>query len=133
MLKFFSDTWKSRYLITTWAKYNIESTYLEAKLGVLWIILQPIIEALIYTAVFGFILDRKPRGDAPFVLFFLSGMILWNFFSNAMVRSATLMNSKINTISQIKFPNQTLVFVFILEKFVDFLVAFVVLLSFNAF
>ncbi len=133
MLKFFSDTWKSRYLITTWAKYNIESTYLEAKLGVLWIILQPIIEALIYTAVFGFILDRKPRGDAPFVLFFLSGMILWNFFSNAMVRSATLMNSKIITISQIKFPNQTLVFVFILEKFVDFLVAFVVLLSFNAF
>jgi len=133
MVKFFSDTWKSRYLIITWAKYNIESNYLEAKLGGLWIVLQPIVEALIYATVFGLILARKPRGDAPFVLFFLSGMVMWNFFSSALVRSATLMNSKINTISQIKFPNQTLVFVFLLEKFVDFVIAFIVLLSFNAF
>lgn len=133
MRKFFSDIWKSRFLITTWARYNIEANYLDSKLGALWIILQPIVETLIYATIFSLILIRKPRGDAPFVLFFLSGMVLWQFFSSALMRSSTLISSKINIISQIKFPNQTLIFVDFLEKFVDFLVGFSILIVLNMF
>lgn len=130
---FFSDIWKSRYLITTWARYNVEANYLDTKLGALWIVLQPVMETLVYTAVFSLILARKPRGGVPFVLFFLSGMILWQFFSSALIKASTLMNSKINTISQIKFPNQTLIFVELLEKLVDFVVTFIILIVLNAF
>lgn len=131
MRKFFSDIWKSRSLITTWTRYNIEANYLDSKLGAFWIILQPIVETLVYATVFSLILTRKPRGDAPYVLFFLSGMVLWQFFSGTIMRSSTLMSSKINLISQIKFPNQTLIFVDFLEKLVDFAVALVILTILN--
>jgi lipopolysaccharide transport system permease protein len=128
MRQFFLDTWKSRYLVTTWARYNIEANYLDTKLGALWIVLQPLIETLVYAAVFSLILARRPRGDAPFVLFFLSGMILWQLFSGAMMKSSTIMHAKINTISQIKFPTQALIFVDLFEKLVDFVVTFVILI-----
>lgn len=133
MRKFFSDIWKSRFLITTWTRYNIEANYLDSKLGALWIILQPIVETLIYATIFSLILIRKPRGDAPFVLFFLSGMVLWQFFASALIKSSTLISAKINVISQIKFPSQTLILVDFLEKFVDFLVAFFILVVLSMF
>lgn len=132
MRKFFSDLWKSRRLIILWTRYNIESAYLEAKLGVFWIVLQPILLTLIYAVVFSMILDRKPRHNVPFVLFFLSGMILWQFFSNNLMKSASLMASKINMVSQIKFPRASLVLVEFLEQVVDFAVTFLVLLILDA-
>jgi lipopolysaccharide transport system permease protein len=133
MRKFFSDLWKGRFLFAIWTRYNIEANYLDSKLGALWIILQPVIETLIYSTVFSLILARKPRGDVPFVVFFLSGMVIWNFFSGSLIRSSSLINSRINLISQIKFPAQALVFVDFFEKLVDFIVAFVILVFLNLF
>jgi lipopolysaccharide transport system permease protein len=133
MRKFFSTLWKSRHLITTWTRYNIEGTYLDTKLGAIWIVLQPILLTLIYATVFGLFLARKPRGDVPFVSFFLAGLVLWQFISDCVLHSSVLMTTKINMISQIKFPKESLIFVDFLEKLVDFSVTFIVLLILNAF
>jgi lipopolysaccharide transport system permease protein len=133
MRKFFSTLWKSRHLITTWTRYNIEGTYLDTKLGAIWIVLQPIILTLIYATVFGLFLARKPRGDVPFVSFFLAGLVFWQFFSDCVMHSSVLMTTKMNMISQIKFPKEALIFVDFLEKLVDFVVTFLILIILNAF
>ncbi len=64
---------ENRYLIQTWSKYNIQAQYIDTRLGLAWIILQPIFQTLIYTFAFGTLLGRNPRGGVPFVLFFLAG------------------------------------------------------------
>jgi lipopolysaccharide transport system permease protein len=77
-------------------------------------------------------MNRIPRGGIAFINFFLSGMIMWLFFNGIMMRSATLISSKVNLLGQVKFPREALVFVLFSEKLVDFFISFVILLMLNA-
>lgn len=120
-------------MIFTWTWYNIESDYLDTKLGAIWIALQPVLMTLIYSAVFSLLLNRSPRGNVPYVSFFLAGMILWQFFSTGLMQASSIIAVKANLMSQIKFPKETLVFVAFLEKMVDFSVAFLILIALNLF
>jgi len=133
MRKFFSELRESWPLIKLWTRYHIEASYLETRLGALWIILEPVLITLIYATVFSLILDRLPRNNVPFVIFFLSGMIFWQFFSNTLMKASTLISSKTAMVSQIKFSRQSLVFVAFLEMTVDLGVTFIVLMILDAF
>jgi len=123
--------WASRKLVATWTRYNIQAQYIETKLGLLWIILQPLLMTLVSSMVFSFILDRRPRGGVPYIIFFLSGNILWQLFNGGISNSTHLIVKAANLIAQIKFPREALVFVLIFEKTVDFLVTLPILLVFN--
>ena len=129
--QFTSSIRKSRRLVFTWAKYNIQANYLDTKLGVFWLILQPILMTIIYSLVFSFILDRKPRGDVPFINFFFTGMVIWLFFNNTLMRSTTIISQKTNLISQIKFPKEALVLILFAENFVSFSIEFLIMLLLN--
>lgn len=131
--KFFLSVWDSRRLITTWTRYNIQANYLDTKLGMVWLILQPLLMTLIYSLVFSLVVNRAPRGGVPFVNFFLSGMILWISFNNTILKSATLIAQKVNLMGQIKFPREALVFVLFNEKLVDFLISLGILFFLNLF
>lgn len=128
---FIYSFWKSRRLIFTWTKYNIQANYLDTKLGAVWLILQPILMTMVYSLVFSFLLNRTPRGGVPFINFFFVGMVPWLFFNNALFRSTNIIFLKANLISQIKFPRDTLVFVLFFENFVDFSVNFLIMLLLN--
>jgi ABC-type polysaccharide/polyol phosphate export permease len=129
---FFAALWKTRRLVTVWTKYNIQANYLDTKLGAVWLILQPILMTIVYSLVFSFILDRRPRGGVPFINFFFVGLVPWLFFNNSIFRSTNIIFQKANMISQIKFPRETLVFVLFSENFVDFTVNCLIMILLNA-
>jgi ABC-type polysaccharide/polyol phosphate export permease len=130
-MNIFSAIWNNKRLITTWARYNIEADYLETKLGAVWIALQPLMMTFVYSIVFTLLLNRQPRGGVPYVSFFLSGMILWTFFSNSLTQATNLIAAKANLISQTKFPADVLIFVAFAEKLVDFVVSSLILVALN--
>ena len=117
-------------LIRTWAYYNIQGNYIDKKLGVLWIIFQPIALTLIYSAVFTTLIPRNPREGVPFILFFLAGTTIWQFFSSSIMQSGLLLIRHLGLMSQVKFPRDTIVFVSVYENFIDFLITFIVLIFF---
>lgn len=129
---FFNPFWKSRRLVFTWTKYNIEANYIDSKLGVVWLILQPLLMTMVYSLVFSFILKQKPRGGVPFLNFYFAGMVPWLFFNNTLFRSTTIIFQKATIISQIRFPREALVFVLFFENLVDFAVNFLIMLLLNA-
>lgn len=132
-MNIFSAIWNNKRLIATWARYNIESDYLETKLGAVWIALQPLLMTFVYSIVFALLLNRQPRGGAPYISFFLSGMILWTFFSNSLTQATNLIATKANLISQIKFSADVLIFVAFVEKLVDFIVSSLILVVLNSY
>ncbi len=51
-------------------------------LGPLWFVIQPVITAVVFTLVFG-ARGEHGSGPPPF-LFYLGGMLAWNYFSNVV-------------------------------------------------
>lgn len=128
----FSILQKDLQLIFLWTRYNIQSDYLNTKLGLLWVVLQPLLMTTIYALIFSLIMDRNLRGGVPFINFFLAGMTLWLSFNGKIMRSTTVVVSKVNIMSQVKFPRYVLVFILFLERMVDFMVSLGILFVLNA-
>lgn len=127
MLSILKTIKDNKHLISTWTRYNIQANYIDTKLGLIWLILQPIIQTSIYTFAFSTLLNRQPRGGAPFVLFFLAGTTVWQFITSAWMQAGQLMVKNAGLLSQVKISAEAIVIVQLLEKLVDFLISFFIL------
>lgn len=110
-----------------WAKFNIQAQYSEARLGIMWVFLQPVITAIVFTVAFNYLLGaRPPSGGAPFLCFYLSGITPWQIFNDNVMRSGHVVVSNIGLMTQIRFPREASVFVSFFERLVDFFASFLV-------
>lgn len=115
------NLWERRTLIRLWTWFNLEAKYIESKLGALWIFLQPLLTATVYTFVFSDIIGlRRPRGDIPFIVFFLSGMVVWQFFAKSAQNGCAILLTNRGIIQQIPMSLDILVVVRFGQLIVDF-------------
>src|SRR4051812_23473959 len=77
------EIWKYRDLLTLLVKRDFVSTYKQTILGPLWFFLQPLLTTLMFTLVFGRIAGLSTDG-LPTILFYLSGITLWNYFADCL-------------------------------------------------
>ncbi len=70
-------------LIVSFYRRELLAAYQQTIIGISWIVLQPILTTLFYFIVFGKIVKVSTDGIPP-VLFYMSGSILWAFFSDCM-------------------------------------------------
>lgn len=118
---------ENRYLIQTWVKYKIQASYIDTKLGIFWIILQPIFHTLIYTFAFGTLIGQKPRGGVPFVLFFLAGTSIWQFINSNWMKAGNIIVGNLGLMSQVKVSAEAIVLVELIESLVEFTINFIIL------
>lgn len=62
---------------------DLLASYQQTVLGAFWILLQPILTTLVYWVIFGRIVKVSTDGTPP-LLFYLSGIVCWNFFSDCL-------------------------------------------------
>ncbi len=70
-------------LIVSFYRRELLAAYQQSVIGISWIVLQPLLTTLFYFIVFGKIVKVSTDGVPP-VLFYMSGSILWAFFSDCM-------------------------------------------------
>ncbi len=75
-----AELWRYRDLVKMFVKRNFTSLYKQTILGPIWIILNPFITSVVFTFIFGELAGISTDG-APQFLFYMSGNILWAFFS----------------------------------------------------
>lgn len=124
--------WRNRGLLALWVRYNVVSRYSQTLLGILWIVMLPVATSLILAFVFSYIFTSGDIGDAPFITFFLSGMMYWTLFMQSVTNGTVSIVSKLGLINQIYFPREILILVKLGEALVDFAFIFVVTLVINA-
>ncbi|MDR1964167.1 MAG: ABC transporter permease [Planctomycetaceae bacterium] len=78
--------------------------YKQTILGPLWWLLQPVITSGVFVIFFGFILKVPMDGGTPLMLFFLSGLTLWFYFSNSLNQIANLFASNGSMFEKVYFP-----------------------------
>ncbi len=132
LFRHLAKLWDARALLRIWTATNIRARYSETVLGMLWIILMPLAQALILAMVFSLIIRGFETGDVPFVAFFLTGLVFWFFFSQSVVASTNAVVNHLGLVTQVYFPREILVLSKFLEGLADLLFIFVAVIFINS-
>jgi lipopolysaccharide transport system permease protein len=125
------DVWRYRELLFFLSWRDIKVRYKQTALGVAWVVLQPLITTLVFTLLFGGLLN-VPSGDAPYPVFAFAALVPWNFFAGALIRSSTSLVGSANLITKVYFPRLIVPSSAVLSGLVDLAVSLVVLLALMA-
>ena len=120
------ELWRYRDLLSILIERDIKLRYKQTALGIVWVVLQPLIAALIFAAIFGR-LAKLPSDGAPYLLFVFCGLTAWNYFSQALQRAGNSLVSNAQLVSKIYFPRLLIPLAHTLAVLVDFVVMLLVL------
>ncbi len=101
-------------------------------LGPLWIVLQPLLNTLLFSFVFGRMAKMDSQG-VPYPLLTMCALIPWTLFQNSCTFAANSLVSQMNVISKVYFPRMIIPLADTLAWLVDFAVTFVILLIMMAY
>ena len=99
----FRELWRYRDLIILFVKRNITTSYKQTVLGPLWILINPLISTVVFTVIFGIIAKTSPTGIPQF-LFYMSGNLLWSFFSGCLSKGSATFIGNSRLFGKVYFP-----------------------------
>lgn len=87
------------------SRYEEKATYQSHYLGLLWQVLNPVIQVGIYYLVFGLGVNGGREIDGvPFIAWMLIGITAWFFISNTILGASNSIYRQVNVVSKMKFP-----------------------------
>lgn len=125
----FREVWEYRDLLFFLVRRDIKVRFQQTFIGILWILLQPLINMLIFYLVLG-ILVRVPTEGIPYPIFFLSGFVVWQLLSQVINSCGFSLVGNIGTITKSYFPRLVLPLASVIGSLVDFLISFALLMVF---
>ncbi|MEJ2487781.1 MAG: ABC transporter permease [Anaerolineales bacterium] len=75
---------------------------------------------------------RPPKGEVPFILFFLGGITTWSFINNNWMQSGHMIVKHIDLLDQVKLEAETIVVVKLIASLIEFVLNFLVFIVFSA-
>lgn len=95
--------WKYRDLLFLLVKRDFVSVYKQTLLGPVWFFIQPIITTVTFTLIFSN-LARISTDSVPPVLFYLSGITLWTYFSDCLMKTSNTFIANASVFGKVYFP-----------------------------
>ena len=118
--------YKDLFLFMVWR--DLKVLYAQTILGFGWALLQPLIQIIIFTVIFGKI-AKIPTEGVPYFLFTTLAIIPWTYMSSAMTSSSQSLISGQSMLGKIYFPRLIFPITPILTKLVDFTLSLVIILA----
>ena len=125
-LGYLADLWQRRHFIMGFATARNVAMYTEARLGQVWQVLTPLLNAAVYYLIFGVILDTK-RGVPDFIGFLVAGVFIFNFTQRSFIIASRVINDSLPLIRALYFPRAALPLGYVLIELEQLMVSMVVL------
>lgn len=97
------EIWEYRDLIGIMWRRDMMAIYKQSVLGRAWFVLQPLLTTVVFTVVFGNIARIGTDGVPP-LLFYMSGMLIWNFFATCMNSISATLTGNVQLFGKVYFP-----------------------------
>jgi len=107
---------------------DIKARYAQTILGFSWAIIQPLIQIILFTIIFGKV-AKLPTDGIPYILFTSVAIIPWTYMSQAMTNSSQSLIAGSNMLGKIYFPRLIFPITPCLSGLVDFVISMVIILS----
>lgn len=121
------ELWRYRDLVMLFVRRDFTATYKQTLLGPLWYVLQPLFTTLMLALVFGYI-ARVQTDGLPHLLFFLSGVVTWNYFADCLQKTANTFTGNANIFGKVYFPRLAVPLSIVITNMITFLVQFALFL-----
>lgn len=125
LLKYLKRTWRQRDFIFALAAYRLRSELEENRLGIVWLVLRPMLNAAVYGLIFGLLQGASRGADYPAVV--VTGVFLFEYFSASLSRGAKSITGNRALVQSLAFPRLTLPLAEVIEGFLSLLPSLVVL------
>ena len=118
------EIWNNRQRLIRLSIYDLKSKSAGTLLGSLWYILNPTLQILIYWLVFTVgISAPKPKGDYPYIVWMITGIIPWFFISESMINSMSSIYFYKDILQRTSFPVSLIPLKSVLTSFINHIIA----------
>lgn len=121
------EVWRYRDLLLLLVKRDFVTYFKQTILGPIWFFVNPIFTTVIYTFVFGNIAGISTNG-VPKVAFYLSGVVMWNYFSTSLTQTSTVFTVNASIFGKVYFPRLIMPLSIVVSNLMQFGIQFLLFL-----
>ena len=122
----FKELYQYREMIRSMINRELKGRYKGSVLGVLWSFLNPLLQLLVYTVVFSFIMRN---GIEDYYLFLIVALIPWIFLSSSVIMGAPCIRAQKEMVNKIYFPREILPIASVTSQLINMFYAFLVIFA----
>lgn len=118
-------------VLMDFVRRDLKSQYTGSIMGLVWLLINPAIQILIYLFVFGFIFKSRPSMDAeeiPYFLYLVSALVPWISFSHMVSRCTQTLMDHAHYLKKLTLPKAILFWYPIVSLQITFLIMFSLIL-----
>jgi lipopolysaccharide transport system permease protein len=120
------ELWAYRDLLFELSLRQVRVRYKQTLLGITWVLVQPLMQMLIFSTIFSRV-ARLPSEGLPYPVFVYAGLLAWSYFSGATTSAATSLAVNSHMITKVYFPRVIIPLAAVIASLLDFAVSAVVL------
>jgi teichoic acid transport system permease protein len=120
------ELWLRRHFVMAFATARNIAMYTEAKLGQIWQILTPLLNAGVYFLIFGLLLHIN-RGIPDYLGFLVTGIFVFNFTQRAFITTSSVITESLPLIRALQFPRAALPLAYVVVELEQMALAMAVL------
>jgi lipopolysaccharide transport system permease protein len=122
------EFWRYRDLLWMFVKRDFTAQYKQTILGPLWHFIQPLFTTVVFLVVFTNIAKISTDGALP-VLFYMSGITIWNYFSSCLNATSNTFVANAGIFGKVYFPRLVIPLSTVMSNIVKFGIQFLLLLA----
>src|SRR5664279_1457388 len=126
------ELWRYRDLVMLFVWRDFVSVYKQTILGPFWYLIQPILTNLTFTVIFGSI-AKLPTDNLPPFLFYMSGTVIWTYFSTCLVKTSDTFASNAGIFGKVYFPRLAAPVSILISNLITFGIQFLLFMFFFAY
>lgn len=116
-------------IISRMSHYEEKATYQNNYLGILWQILNPLIQISIYYLVFGLgVHGGKTIDGVPYIIWMIVGITAWFFISPSIMQASNSIYKQVGMVSKMKFPVSVLPSISIFSQLSNYFITLIVVI-----
>jgi len=130
----FKELFAYHELFFYFAWRDVKVRYKQTSIGVIWAILQPFTQMVVFTVFFNKAAGIGTGNPAvPYAIFSFTGLLFWNFFSQSVTRASNSLVDNQSVVTKVYFPRILLPLTSTLVGLIDFAFAFIVFIGLMVF
>ncbi|MFE3946016.1 ABC transporter permease [Streptomyces sp. NPDC059118] len=128
LFEYIRQLWGRRHFIMAFSRAKLTAQYSQAKLGQLWQVATPLLNALVYYLIFGLILGtRKGMSQEVFIPFLVTGVFVFTFTQSSVMAGVRAISGNLGLVRALHFPRASLPISFSLQQLQQLLFSMIVL------
>lgn len=117
------ELWRYRDLLMMFVRRDIVTVYKQTILGPIWFFLQPVLMTATFVIIFSRVAGIGTNGVPP-ILFYLSGIVLWTYFSETLNLTSKTFIDNVNIFGKVYFPRLVLPLAKVISGLIKFGIQF---------